>query len=744
MMKRILRLIVLGAILSLASCTGEKTPVYLDDSKSIEERVEDALQRMTFDEKIAIIHAQSKFSSPGVPRLGIPEVWCSDGPHGIRMELLWDAWRAADWTNDYCTAFPALTCLAASWDREMSAIYGKALGEEARYRNKNVLLGPGLNIYRTPLNGRNFEYLGEDPYLAGKMSVPYIQEVQKVGVAACVKHYALNNQEYRRNDVDVKLSDRALYEIYLPAFKEAVQVGKAWSIMGSYNLYDGQHCCHNKRLLVDILRGEWGFDGAVVSDWGGVHSTEEALNNGLDLEYGTWTNGLTLSEMGLDAYDAYHMAVPLKNYIASGKGDAKLVDEKARNVLRLIFRTTMNRNRPYGSFATDEHAAVSRRIAENGIVLLKNENRVLPIKPESVNNILVVGENADYMMTVGGGSSELKVKKEVSPIEGLRALYGEEKIAYMKGYTQNEDEKLESIEALKCAAAEADAVIFVGGLNKKHFQDCESRDRKEFGLPYGQDAVIEALCEANPRTAVVIISGNAVATPWLDKAPAIVEGWYLGSEAGNALARVLSGEVNPSGKLPFTYYTKLEDCGAHNFGDICYPGLLVNGEYPHFKRLKTDTVRRINLEYKEDIFVGYRWVEKYNIKPAFAFGHGLSYTTFEYTPVSLSRSSMKEGGKIVASLRVKNTGDVAGSEVVQLYIGDDESSVVRPVKELKGFEKVHLEVGESAKVKFEISADDLKFFDEAKHDWVAEKGTFTVYIGASSADIRSTAKFELR
>ena len=743
-MKRLLNLIVLGATLCLASCAGEKTPIYLDDSKPIEARVEDALQRMTFDEKIAMIHAQSKFSSPGVPRLGIPEVWCSDGPHGVREEHLWDAWKGAGWTNDYCTAFPALTCLAASWDREMSAIYGKAIGEEARYRNKNILLGPGLNIYRTPLNGRNFEYLGEDPYLAGKMSVPYIQEVQKVGVATCLKHYALNNQEYRRSDVDVKVSDRALYEIYLPAFKEAIQVGKAWSVMGSYNLYQGQYCCHNKRLLVDILRDEWGFDGVALSDWGGVHSTEEVLTNGLDIEYGTWTNGLNLSELGLKAYDAYYMAEPLKKHIAEGKGDPKYVDEKVRNVLRLIFRTTMDKTRPYGSFATDEHTAVSRRIAENGIVLLKNDNKVLPIKPESVNKILVVGENADYMMTVGGGSSELKVKKEVSPIEGLRALYGEDKITYMKGYTQHEDEKVESIDELKSAAAEADAVIYVGGLNKNRFQDCEDRDRREYGLPYGQDAVIEALLEVNPRTAIVILSGNAVAMPWLDKASAIVEGWYLGSEAGNALAGVLSGNVNPSGKLPFTYYAKLEDCGAHCFGDISYPGLLINGEYPYYKRLKTDTVRRINLEYKDDIFVGYRWVEKHNIKPAFAFGHGLSYTTFEYTPVSLNRSSMKEGGKIVASLKVKNTGDVAGSEIVQLYIGDDESSVVRPVKELKGFDKVHLAAGESAKVEFEITADDLKFFDEAKHDWVAEKGTFTIYIGASSADIRSTAKFELR
>ena len=736
-MKRLIYLFSMSCLLWAASC-GNDVPVYLDDSKPIEKRVEDALSRMTFDEKIAMIHAQSKFSSPGVPRLGIPEVWCTDGPHGIREEVLWDEWKGANWTNDRCMAFPALTCLAASWDPAMSAMYGKAIGEEARYRNKTVLLGPGVNIYRTPFNGRNFEYMGEDPYLASKMVVPYIQEVQKIGVASCVKHYALNNQEFKRHDINVQVSDRALYEIYLPAFKAAVQEGGAWSIMGSYNLHQNQYCCHNKRLLVDILRGEWGFDGTVISDWGGVENTPEALNNGLDLEFGTWTDGLATNAGASNGYDTYHMANPLKQYIAEGKGDAALVDEKVRNVLRMIFRTTMNRQRPYGSFATEAHADVARTIAENGIVLLKNNNNVLPVAPESVNKVLVVGDNANYMLTKGGGSSSLKVKYEIKPLDGLTALYGEDKVTYMRGYSRNATDEVASLDELRKAAAEADAVFFIGGLNKRKGQDAEGRDREDFALPYGQNEVIEALCEANPRTAVVILSGNAVAMPWIERANAVVQGWYLGSEAGNALANVLSGKVNPSGKLPFTYYASLDQCGAHVAGEESYPGIIDSIQPEGIMR------PRYQQRYVEDIFVGYRWTDLYNCEPTFPFGHGLSYTTFEYGDLTLNKSSMREGGKITASVKVKNTGSVKGGEVVQLYIGDDVSTVERPVRELKGFKKVFLEPGKSCVVEFEIDRSALAYFDAEKHDWATEKGTFTAYVGSSSRDLRSNAQFELK
>ena len=711
--------------------------VYLDDTKPIDERVEDALQRMTLKEKIAFIHAQSKFSSPGVARLGIPENWTTDGPHGIRPEVLWDEWSQAGWTNDSCTAFPALTCLAATWNKDMSLLYGKSLGEEARYRNKNILLGPGINIYRSPLNGRNFEYMGEDPFLSARMVVPYIKGVQQNGVATCVKHFALNNQETNRHGVNVVVDDRALYEIYLPAFKAAVQEGDTWSIMGSYNLYKGQHCCHNQYLLNDILRKEWGFKGVVVSDWGGVHDSRQAIFNGLDLEFGSWTNGLT--EGKSSAYDAYYLADPYLKLIKSGEVGTKELDEKVRRVLRLSFLTTMNRNRPTGSFATEEHALAARKIAQEGIVLLKNKGNVLPINLSKTKTIAVIGENAIKMMTVGGGSSSLKAKYEISPLEGIRKRVGNEAtVIYARGYVgdttgnyngvatgQNLAEKRSSAELLAEAievAKKADVVIFFGGLNKSDKQDAEGYDRESLGLPYNQDQLITELAKVNKNLVMVNISGNAVAMPWVNQVPAVVQGWFLGSEAGNALASVLVGDVNPSGKLTFTFPVKLTDNGAHAAGD--FPG-------------------KDEVHYKEGIFVGYRWADKHKIKPLFAFGHGLSYTTFQYGKVTADRKSMSASDKITFSVNVKNTGSRAGEEVVQLYISDLKSSLPRPVKELKGFEKVSLKPGEQKTVTFTIDKTALSFFDAAKHEWVAEPGDFEALIGASSEDVRTKASFKL-
>ena len=562
-----------------------QTPVYLDDSKPIEERVEDALSRMTVEEKVAMTHAQSKFSSPGVARVGIPEFWMTDGPHGIRPEVLWDEWDQAGWTNDSCVAFPALTCLAATWDPTVSMLYGKSIGEEARYRNKTVLLGPGVNIYRTPLNGRNFEYMGEDPYLAGRMVVPYIQGVQKNGVAACVKHYALNNQEVNRHTTNVIVDDRTLYEIYLPAFKAAVQEGNTWAIMGSYNLYKDQHVCHNQYLLNDILKGEWGFDGVVVSDWGGVHDTDQAITNGLDMEFGSWTNGL--SNGTSNAYDNYYLAQPYLERIKSGKVGTKELDDKVRRILRLAFRTTMDRNRPYGTMRSPEHYDAARKIGEAGIVLLQNNNDLLPIDLDKTKKIAVIGENAVKMMTVGGGSSSLKVQREISPLDGIRNRVGNKaEVVYARGYVgdasgeyngvvsgQNlkDDRTPEELiaEAVR-VAGEADYVIFIGGLNKSAHQDCEDSDRAGLGLPYDQDKVITELVKVNKNLIVINISGNAVAMPWVKEVPAILQAWFLGSEAGTAIAAVLTGDVNPSGKLPFTFPAKLEDVPAHQLGE--YPG----------------------------------------------------------------------------------------------------------------------------------------------------------------------------
>ena len=738
------KIIVLGMVsLMLGLPLQAQTPVYLDDTKPIEERIEDALSRMTLEEKVAMIHAQSKFSSPGVERLGIPDVWMTDGPHGIRPEVLWDEWDQASWTNDSCVAFPALTCLAATWNPEMALLYGKSIGEEARYRKKTVLLGPGVNIYRTPLNGRNFEYMGEDPYLAGRMVVPYVQGVQQNGVAVCVKHYALNNHEVNRHTSNIVVDDRALYEIYLPAFKAAVQEGKAWSIMGSYNLYKGQHACHNQYLLNDILKGEWGFDGVVVSDWGGTHDTDQAIMNGLDMEFGSWTNGLTAGAS--NAYDIYYMAFPYLKKIKEGKIGTKELDDKVRRVLRLIYRTEMNRNRPWGSMNTEAHYAAARQIAQEGIVLLKNDNQVLPIDLNNVKKIAVVGENAVKMMTVGGGSSSLKVQREISPLDGIKARVGNQaEVVWVRGYVgdasgeyngvvtgQNlkDDRSPEELiaEAVK-VAKESDYVIFIGGLNKSAGQDCEDSDRNGLNLSYGQDDVIAALAAANKNLIVVNISGNAIAMPWVNDVPAIVQDWYIGSEAGPALASVLMGDVNPSGKLPFTFPVKLEDNSAHALGEFVYE--------------RSNDI--IDVKYNEGIFVGYRWADKQKkVKPLFPFGHGLSYTTFAYGKATADKKEMSADDVLTITVPVTNTGNREGAEIVQLYISDLKSSLPRPIKELKGFQKVRLAPGETKQVTFTVDKDALSYFDDAQHAWVAEAGKFEAIVAASATDIKSKVVFSL-
>jgi len=744
--------IFLGLTLALSLTAGSvsaQRPLYLDETKPIEQRVEDALGRMTLDEKIAVIHAQSKFSAPGVKRLGIPDMWTDDGPHGVRPDVLWDEWVQAGQTNDSCVAFPALTCLAATWNPLMARLYGESLGEEALYRDKDMILGPGVNILRTPLNGRNFEYMGEDPFLASRMVVPYVQGLQSKGVSACVKHYALNNDETYRHQVNVKVSDRALHEIYLPAFRAAVQQGGAWALMGAYNLYNGQHNCHNQILLNDILKRDWAFDGVVVSDWGGTHNMDEAVRNGLDMEFGTWTDGLTMG--ATNAYDNYYLALSYKKAIQDGTYTQKELDEKVRRVLRLHFRTTMNRQRPYGSLCSDAHYDAARQIAEEGIVLLKNDNRLLPINARNAARILVVGENAIKPMTVGGGSSSLKVQREISPLEGLRRILTREspncKLDFARGYVGDTTSFYNNVkmnvdlteyrqphgliaEAVE-KARQADYVVVFGGLNKSSHQDCEGFDREEYGLPYGQNDLIEALAKVKDKLIFVNISGNPVAMPWRSRVAAIVQGWYIGSEAGNALADVLVGKANPSGKLPFTWYEALDDCAAHALKT--YPGTW-----------RTDDSKIIDEEYKEGIYVGYRWTDRQKKRPAFAFGHGLSYTTFSLSKAVADRKEMTLGDSIAFTVSVKNTGSVAGAEVVQLYVSDKKASVDRPLKELKAFRKVFLQPGESREVKLTIGRDALSFYDEATGSWKAEPGQFEALIGTASDRISSKLKFLLK
>ena len=745
---RLTTMVIAGGILT----AGASTPVYLDPKAPIEDRVEDALKRMTMEEKVAMCHAQSKFSSPGVPRLGIPEIWMSDGPHGVRAEISWNSWAYADWTNDSITAFPALTALAATWNPELAGVYGKAIGEEARYREKDVLLGPGVNIYRTPLNGRNFEYMGEDPYLAGEMVVPYVKELQKNGVAACVKHFALNNQEQWRGTVDVDLSDRALYEIYLPAFKKAVEDGGAWSIMGAYNKIWGQHCCHNERLLQDILRGEWDFDGVVITDWGGAHDTKEAALNGLDIEMGSYTNGLT-SESAF-GYDDYYLARPYREMLEKGEVPMSTLDAKARNILRLIFRTAMNTDKPFGSICSPEHYAAAKAIGDESVVLLKN-NGILPLSPDFKGTILVVGDNAVRRLTDGGGSSELKPKDYVSPLSALQAVYGD-RVKYAPGYscgrTLYEAEDIvpaEVQDSLRNEAVEmakdADVVIYIGGLNKNSWQDCESTDRREYELPFGQNELISELLKVNKNVIISNISGNAYAMPWVKDVPAILHTSYLGTMGGATMADVISGKVNPSGKLPYSIPVKIEDCGANSFGAEAYPGIesgdvdvvAIPGSVIEGGKNPKET-------YKEDILVGYRWHDTKKIPALFPFGHGLSYTEFEYGKPVVSGNTISENGKITVEVPVTNKGGREGSEIVELYISDLKSSLPRPVKELKGFSKIKLAPGETGTVKFEITPDALKSFDDKSHSWVVEPGKFKAHVGSSSTDIRHSILFDYK
>ncbi|WP_346880900.1 glycoside hydrolase family 3 C-terminal domain-containing protein [uncultured Algibacter sp.] len=697
----------------------------------IESKIDSIISVLTLEEKVAMCHAQSKFSTKGVERLGIPEIWMADGPHGVRAEISWDAWDYAGWTNDSITAFPALTCLASSFNPKLAGEFGFSLGEEARYRKKDVLLGPGVNIYRTPMNGRNFEYMGEDPYLASTMVVPYIKGVQKNGVAACVKHYALNNQEHWRDKVNVEVSDRALHEIYLPAFKAAVTEANVWALMGAYNKFRGQYTTHHELLTNKILKGDWKYDGVVISDWSSAHTTMEAAMNGLDLEMGTGTDGLGTTTS--NHYDHYYLANPFLKKLKSGEIPVSVVDDKVRRILRLMHRTNMSSNRPIGRANNVEHHEVARKVATEGIVLLKNENNFFPIKDDKNLTIAVIGENATRSMTLGGGSSELKAKFEISPLQGLKDRYKNATIVHAMGYGSGAsvyDQVLPSpynadslrVEAIKVAKT-ADIVLFVGGLTKSHLQDSEGNlDREQFDLPFGQIELLNDIKALNKKVGFILVTGNAVDMSWLNQVEGVIQTWYLGSMAGHAIADIVSGDVNPSGKLPFSFPKKLEDNAAVSFGKTSYPGV------------------DLNQEYKEDILVGYRWYDTKNIEPQYAFGYGMSYTNFELSNISANQKK----STITVTCDVKNTGDFEGAEVVQVYVGKSDSKVKRAIKELKGFSKVNLKNGETKSVTISIPVEKLAFYDESISDWNVEKGNYEIHVGNASNNISDKIEISIK
>jgi beta-glucosidase len=707
-------------------------------------KVEALLKQLTLDEKLRMVHAVSSFNSGGVPRLGIPELATSDGPHGVRFEH-GRGWSAVPNVDDAGTYLPTNNTLAATWNPELGYAYGAVLGSEANYRGKDVILGPGINIIRAPLNGRNFEYLSEDPYLVAQMAVGYIRGVQDQGVSACVKHYAANNQEIHRNDIDVEMSERALREIYLPGFQAAVQQAGVNTLMGSYNKFRGQWATHNDYLMNKVLKDEWGFKGAVISDWGAVHSTQEALRNGTDLEMGTdltlayqgtsQTAGSINKELGATIYDRFFLADAAREAIQKDPSLQPLLDDKVRRLLRIMYATNMmeGAKRKAGSYNTKEHQATALKVAEEGIVLLKNQGNLLPLS-KSVKSVAVIGANADRDNAMGGGSAQVKAKYEITPLQGLKnALGSRATITYAPGYKiargQQADPQL--IAQAVAAAKAAEVAIIVGGWTHGYdyrkwddnAYDAESVDKPDLHPPFGQDELIRAVLQANPRTVVVLLGGGPLdVSPWLAQAPSVVEAWYPGMEGGNALAHVLFGDVNPSGKLPMTFPVKLEDSPAHKLGE--YPSTPGNP---------------LKQTYKDDIFVGYRYFDTYNVAPQFAFGHGLSYTTFKYSDLAVTP------GKQQATIKLKltNTGKVAGAEVVQVYVKDEQAAVKRPDKELKGFRKVFLKPGESQTVTLALDSKAFQYYDEARKQWVLEPGKFQVLVGSSSRDIRLTGNVTL-
>ncbi|PWT90165.1 MAG: glycosyl hydrolase [Blastocatellia bacterium] len=702
--------ILIGACGSLivtnSSHAQEQRALYLDVSQPLERRVEDLLSRMTLEEKLAVVHADSKFTSAAIPRLGLPRRWLSDGPHGVREDVGPDNWLPAGHTDDFASFMPALVGLAATWNSDLATAYGKVIGEEARQRGKQIMLGPGMNIMRTPLNGRNFEYPGEDPFLSSRMVVNYIRAVQAEDVSSCAKHFAANDQEYQRGTINVEMDERALREIYLRPFQAAVQEAGVRTVMSAYNKFRGKWCSENEYLLNKILKDEWGFKGLVMSDWNGTHSTKGAVLGGLDLEMGT----------EVLPYERFFMANGFRDGLSSGEFSMSVLDDKVRRNLRQMLETKAVEGRGTGAINTKEHQATARRIAEESFVLLKNDNNALPLDPNAVKSIAVIGENAIQLQAYGGGSARIKAFYEITPLEGILRRIGDRvNISFAKGYSDKPNEELAS-QAVR-AASQADVVVYVGGLNHRPGFDAEGTDRKDMKLPYGQDELLSKIVAANPRTIVVLFGGAPVEMgPWLGKVPALLQAWYPGMEGGNALARVLFGDVNPSGRLSCTFPRRLEDSPAHAMGN--YPG-------------KDGTVK-----YEEGLLVGYRWFDTKNIEPLFPFGFGLSYTKFEYSGL---RIEADKPGVMSVKFEISNVGTREGGEVAQLYVQDLKPRLQRPFKELKGFSKVFLKPGEKQTVEIPLNRSSFAFYDPAQHSFTAEKGDYKVLVGSSSRDIRLEA-----
>ena len=684
--------------------------------QNVEAKITSLIKKMTLEEKVRMLHANSSFTSAGVPRLGIPELVMSDGPHGVRVEH-GRGWNRLDNVNDSGTYLPVGIALASTWNKALGLAYGKVLGSEAKYRGKNIILGPGINIMRTPLNGRNFEYLSEDPYLISQMVVGYIKGVQSEGVAACVKHFAANNQEVDRNRVDVQMDERTLREIYLPGFKAAIMDAGANSIMGSYNKFRGQYATHNEYLMNTILKGEWNFKGAVISDWGAVHNTMEALTNGTDIEMGT-----DIGTLAKFPYPKFYLGDTVVALVKRGDVKEAVIDDKVRRILRVMFASSSFAKTGAGVYGSEEHIATAKKVAQESIVLLKNENNILPLT-SSTKKIAVIGANASRKNAMGGGSSQVLPLYEVTPLQGLKKIAPNVSFQFVQGYIieRNAIATPAMIDEAVEAAKNADVAIVVGGWThgynyskwSDNAYDAEDADKPDMNMPFGQDALIKAVVKANPNTIVVLVGGGPIdMTEWIDNTKGILSMWYNGMEGGNALAEVIFGKINPSGKLTVTFPKKLADAPAHKLGE--FPG-------------KNNVA-----VYKEGIFVGYRYFDTYKIAPQFAFGHGLSYTSFSYTNLKITKNT---AGEIVAAFTITNTGKVSGAETAQLYIQKPNSTITRADKELKGFEKVFLKPGQAKTVSIALAQNAFQYYDENKKAWATERGLYNILVGSSSANI---------
>jgi beta-glucosidase len=723
---------LLGAVALLASATAQAQPAGPSD-EAIYARVDSLLSQLTLEEKISMVHAKSTFAVAGVPRLGIPDLWMDDGPMGVRAEV-GEGFRNLNRDDDFATAMPACLGLAATFNTNLARDYGTVIGQEARQRGKNIMLGPSLNIQRTPLCGRNFEYMGEDPWLTSRLAVNYIQGEEAQGVSSCAKHFAANNQEVQRGSVDVEMDERTLREIYLPAFRAAVREGGTLSVMGAYNKFRGQHCCENDYLLNEVLKKEWGFKGLVMSDWGGVHNTDMSATNGEDMEMGS-----------RPPYEGNYLGNPYMAELQSGKLPMSTLDDKVRRHLYVMAKLNLIHDPAVpvvtnatatNVLSTPEHQAIARHVAEESIVLLKNDG-LLPLDPSKYKSVAIIGANANVKFAGGGGAANIKAPYEIASLAGISNRFGAGvTITYSQGYagpggrgrrgggapapTVNTNLAPDAI----AAARAADLVIFVGGLSHDGGYDSEGSDRRDIKLPGGQDELLTQLIAANPKTVVVFNGGGAVEMgSWLAKAPAVLYAWYGGLEGGNALARVLCGDVDASGRLPCTFPKALSDSPAHALGN--YPG--TNGV----------------VTYAEGLLVGYRWYDAKQIEPLFPFGFGLSYTKFEYSKLSVNAGRDAANPSATVEFDLANTGARAGSEVAQVYVDEENPALPRPPKELKAFAKVMLQPGQKQHVSLHLDRSAFAYYDPDKKGWAVDKGNFKILVGSSSRDIRAKGAVQL-